>query len=160
MAATAQTNDQDIYPREDAAMVRQVDGQTVAVRPLKRVKTPTGEDAVAERIIVAFSTAIDTAAITDAHTTAASGGAGKARPVLDLGDNTFLVDVSGAASLERAMDAYRADSRVRSPEEAIANTPSPVRRTTRQPHAQYAPLLLVVEWDPRKLSTNLILQKR
>ncbi len=95
MAATAQTNDQDIYPREDAAMVRQVDGQTVAVRPLKRVKTPTGEDAVAERIIVAFSTAIDTAAITDAHTTAASGGAGKARPVLDLGDNTFLVDVSG-----------------------------------------------------------------
>jgi thermitase len=112
-ATTAQPLDQDVYPREDAPIERLIAGQTVGVRPIKHVKTPTGEDAVAERIIVAFKPAISSAERTGAHTTAAKAGAGKAGPVLDIGNNTYLVDVSGAPSLQQAMDAYRADPRVR-----------------------------------------------
>jgi hypothetical protein len=36
-----------------------------------------------------------------------------AKPVKQLGPQTQLVDVSGAKSLEAAINAYRADSRVR-----------------------------------------------
>ena len=78
------------------------DQQTHSVRPLLKVQTPGGHEAVADRLIVGFTPFVSAAEMADIHSAAARAGAGRARPVLHVGGKTYLVDVSGAVSLETA----------------------------------------------------------
>jgi thermitase len=82
-------------------------------RELLTTNTSYGDTAVADRILVSFVSGLTDAQRTEIHQLAAQLGAGAARPVLSLRNGSYLVDVSGAASVEAAAAAYRAaDSRV------------------------------------------------
>jgi thermitase len=106
--------DPGLYPRADTPVQITRGSQTLAVRPLKTVKTQRGSDAVAERLLVSFNGTLTATDLADVQTKAARGGAGAARPLARVG-RSYLVDVAGAQSLEAAAKAYiAADPRVRS----------------------------------------------
>jgi two-component system KDP operon response regulator KdpE len=106
--------DGDVYPRADTPIEITGGPQTISVRPLKTVKTQQGREAVAERLRVSFNGTVADTDLADVQTKAARGGAGAARPVARVG-TAYLIDVSGAQSLEAAAKAYiAADPRVRS----------------------------------------------
>jgi thermitase len=90
----------DVYPRS-------------ATRAIKTQKTPQGRDVVADRLIVAFDSGVSDADLSAIHLSAAKSGAGLAHPLKLIGGKTFLVDISGAVSLDAAISAYRTDRRVR-----------------------------------------------
>jgi thermitase len=73
----------------------------------------SGKTAVADRLIVAFATDYPESEQTEVHTRAGARGGMSAKPVKQLGPRTQLIDVSGAKSLEAAINAYRGDTRVR-----------------------------------------------
>jgi thermitase len=102
---------EDLYPREAAVQVQRGQ-QTLSVRPLKTVRTARGREAVADRLLVRFKSAVDTADLERARQRAAGLGAGVARLLKRIGPASYLVDVSGAGSLEAAAKAFATDSRV------------------------------------------------
>lgn len=99
----------DAYPRVSAPSQLVGGGQT---HPLKTTFTKDGREVLAERLIVTFQPTTSDADRTNIH--AAAGGRVKmaARPVGQIGPASYLVDVSGAATLEVAAKAYTADPRV------------------------------------------------
>jgi thermitase len=100
----------EIYPRASAEVEI---AAGLKVKPLKTVQTKAGKAAVADRLIVGFAKGLSDSEQHDAHLKAAGRISMAAKPVKKLGPQTELVDVSGAKSLEAAIDAYRADPRVR-----------------------------------------------
>ncbi len=103
-----------LYPRADKPIEVHRSGQTISVRPLRTAKTQRGEEVVADRLLVRFNQDVADADLTDVQRKAATLGAGTARPLARVG-NAYLVDVSGAPSLEAAAKALiAADPRVRS----------------------------------------------
>jgi thermitase len=72
----------------------------------------TGREVLADRLLVKFLATTSASDRVAVHTAAASRTRMAARPVGQLNQTTFLVDVSGAPSLEEAARAYRADPRV------------------------------------------------
>jgi thermitase len=106
--------DPAVYPRADTPVQITRGQQTISVRPLKTVKTQKGSEAVADRLLVSFNRAVGDTDLADVQIKAARGGAGVARPLARVG-GSYLLDVSGAQSLEAAARAYIAsDPRVRS----------------------------------------------
>ena len=84
----------EVYPHVD----------TVAGKQLKTVFTSKGKEVVADRLIVVFNKGADQ---NDANLKVG------ARSVKQLGPNTQLVDVASAKTLDAAINAYRADARVK-----------------------------------------------
>jgi thermitase len=72
----------------------------------------SGREVLADRLLVKFLATTSASERLAVHTAAASRVRMAARPVGQLNPTTFLVDVSGASSLEEAARAYRADPRV------------------------------------------------
>src|SRR5262245_35905976 len=94
----------DAYPRVSNV----AGGPTV----LKRAQwASSGQEVLAERLLVKFQPTTSDAERIDVHSQAASRVGMAARPVGQLNPTTFLVDVSGA-TLEAAAQAYRVDARV------------------------------------------------
>jgi thermitase len=75
------------------------------------VLAASGQEVLAERLLVKFLPTTSDAARIDVHSQAAKRVSMAARPVGQLNATTYLVDVSGA-TLEAAAGAYRADARV------------------------------------------------
>jgi thermitase len=120
----------ELYPYEPVQVQR--DQQTVTISDLKTTRTARGRNAVADRIIVRFVGALDKATWADIQKGASSRGAGLARILpQEIGPHSYLVDVSGAASLEVAARAFAADWRVQyaGPDEVhnSADTPDDTR---------------------------------
>jgi thermitase len=101
---------QDAYPHVDSPP------SAVGQQPhrgLKMTATSIGVKAVAERILVSFQAGLGTSDLAAINQAAAKLGAGAAKPVLQLRNGSYLVDVTGAVSVEAAAQAYRdADKRV------------------------------------------------
>lgn len=114
-------------PREPAQTVQR-GNQAIQVQPIRRTQVD-GHDVVADRIIVGFRPGV-----TDAEKAAVHAQIGKAQgtpsptPLKRVNTNAQYVDVSGAPSLDAAIQAYRADPRVAYAEPdgilRIANTPN------------------------------------
>ena len=105
----------DPYPRLDTPITLQRGGQQVAVRPLKTTFTARGTEVLSDRILVRFTQPVTDADLADIQAKATKLGGGAAQPLVRIGANSFLVDVSGAASIEAAARAYQsADPRVQS----------------------------------------------
>ncbi len=103
----------DPYPRDTTISLNR-NGRQVAVRPLKTTLTARGTKVVADRLLVGFNQPITDADLAAIQTRASAAGAGAARALARVGDTAVLVDVSGAASLESAAQAFKtADARVR-----------------------------------------------
>ena len=87
----------------------------VGMPPIRRIRTTStsiGVEAVADRILVQFDPSA-TSDLAQIHQRAATLGAGVARPVLVLDNGAYLIDVTGASSVEAAAAAYQAaDPRV------------------------------------------------
>ena len=113
----------DIYPRTTTPVMLQ---NGVAAYPIKTTLTQSGKPAVADRLLVSFQAGLSDADLTTIHKKAAALGAGAARSLTRISANGYLVDVSGAASLETAAQAYKtADARVLSAAaDAVANAPA------------------------------------
>lgn len=103
---------QELYPLEPPVQV-QLGQRTVSATAIKRTRTARGQQAVADRIIVSFTHALNTAEIADVESGAATRGAGAAELLRQIRPMSYLVDVSGAASLEVATRAFLADARVK-----------------------------------------------
>ena len=103
----------DPYPRA-AAPISLVRGQqTIAYRPLRTVLTARGPEALAERLLVSFTRSVTDTDLVDVGTKASKLGAGAATALARVGARGFLFDVTGAASLEAAAEAFvAADTRV------------------------------------------------
>lgn len=84
----------------------------VTVKSLKTVTTLSKQKAVADRLLVTYRTIMTDLDQNALHLRAASKGAGLAKPLLQVGPKSVLVNVSGAASLEGAAKAYLADANV------------------------------------------------
>src|SRR5438477_123076 len=103
---------QELYPRQSTA-VTLTNGR--AAFPLKTVMTSAGREVVADRLLVRFSQPVTSADLTAIQNKATALGGGAARALTPVGATGYLVDVSGAASLETAAQAFRqADARVAS----------------------------------------------
>jgi thermitase len=102
----------ELYPRVSTAVMLS-NGQPGY--PIKTVMTSVGREAVADRLIVRFSQSLTSADLTTIQSKASALGAGASRVLAPIGTTGYLVDVSGAASLESAAQAFKqADSRVAS----------------------------------------------
>jgi thermitase len=97
------------------------------VLPLKTVTSKNGRQAVADRLVVVFGKDSSAGDVAETHRNAALRGKMAANPLRQLGPNTQLVDVSGAASLNSAIKAYQADPRVKfaAPDLLIKATETP-----------------------------------
>jgi thermitase len=94
----------DAYPRVSSAA-----GPNV----LKSIRlASTGDEVLADRLIVKFQPATTAAERLDVHARVTQRVPMAGRPVGQLTATSYLVDVSGAPSLEDAARAYRADPRV------------------------------------------------
>jgi thermitase len=136
------------YPFEE---ISPVEGGT-PVRTFKMTNTSIGVRAVAERIIVAFAPGLSDTDRAEIHRNARKAGAGAAVPVLLLRNGSYLVDVTGAASVEAAAQAYRsADVRV------LAASPDSISEVSLTPNdpffpdqdelRQLAPIQAPAAWD-------------
>lgn len=99
----------DAYPRVNAPS--QIVGGGVTP-PLKTTFTKDGREVLAERLIVKFQPTAGDADRANVHAKAGGSVRMAARPVGQIGPSSYLVDVSGAATLEAAAKAYTADPRV------------------------------------------------
>jgi thermitase len=115
-------------PREEREVEVRRGDRTIKVRPIKKVKTADGREAVADRLIVGFRPGLADAEREGVQRSAAGAGGMRGRAVRSVGPNAQVVDVGGAASLERAIQVYRADPRVEYAE------PDYIRTTTRTPN--------------------------
>ena len=113
----------DIYPRTTTRVTLQ---NGVSAYPIKTTLTQSGKPAVADRLLIRFQAGVSDADQATIHKKAASLGAGAARSLTRISVNGYLVDVSGAASLEAAAQAYKtADARVVSAAaDGLANAPA------------------------------------
>jgi len=103
-----------IYPRETPAAQINQSGLPSADAPIKTITTQNGREAVADRLLVRFTQAVTDTDLAQVQQKAASLGAGQARVIARVG-RAYLVDVSGATSVEAAARAFvAADARVRS----------------------------------------------
>jgi thermitase len=101
---------QELYPRQSTPVMLTT-GQPAY--PIKTVITSAGREAVADRLLVHFQQPVTAADLTTIQSKASALGAGAAHALIAVGPATYLVDVSGAASLEAAAQAYKlADPRV------------------------------------------------
>lgn len=82
------------------------------ISALRTLRAASGQEAVADRLIVKFQPTTPDGERANVHQQAATRGKLAARPLVPLGRYAELVDVSGATSLEAAARAYRADQRV------------------------------------------------
>ena len=104
---------QDLYPRESTPVMLQ--GGQQPFFPIKTALTQSGHVAVADRLVVRFSQAVTASDLATIQSRASALGAGTAKALTPITPNSYLVDVSGSASLEAAAAAYRAaDTRVSS----------------------------------------------
>jgi thermitase len=131
-AVVAAAAEDELYPHEQRQVQR--GQQMVTVNELKTTRTARGREAVADRIIVKFVGAMNKAEWADIQNGAKSRGAGAATILpAEIGPHSHLVDVTGAASLEVAAQAFAADGRVRyaGPDEVFrtADTPDDTRLT-------------------------------
>jgi len=102
---------QDLYPRVSTPVMLQ--GGQQAFYPIKTAVTQSGRVAVADRLVVRFSQPVTAADLATIQSKASGLGAGAAHALTPISPNSYLVDVSGAASLEAAAAAYKAaDTRV------------------------------------------------
>jgi thermitase len=111
-AGAARAAEAELYPLEPAVQVS-VGGRSVSTTKIKRTRTARGQEAVADRIIVGFAYALSKAELADVQQRAARRGAGVAQPLQHIGPLSYLVDVTGAASLQAATSAFLADARVK-----------------------------------------------
>jgi thermitase len=112
-AGEALARGQDPYPRADVAQNLLRGGQNVTFKPLKTVLTARGPQALADRLLLTFKQAVTDVELADVSAKAAKLGAGAAHALARTGARSFLVDVSGATSLETAARAFvDADVRV------------------------------------------------
>ena len=87
--------------------------QTVQVQPIRRVQTADGHEAVADRIIVGFRPGVSDAEKNAVGLQVAAAQRGVSPiPLKRVNTNAQYIDVSGAPSLDTAIQAYRADPRV------------------------------------------------
>ena len=104
---------QDLYPRESTPVMLQ--GGQQPFYPIKTALTQSGHVAVADRLVVRFSQPVTASDLATIQSKASALGAGTAQALTPITPNSYLVDVSGSASLEAAAAAYRAaDTRVSS----------------------------------------------
>jgi thermitase len=100
----------ELYPRSSTA-VTLANGR--AAFPLKTLMTSAGREVVADRLLVRFQQPVTSADLTSLQAKASALGAGTARALTAVGATGYLVDVTGAASLETAAQALRqADARI------------------------------------------------
>lgn len=100
-------------PRADETVTVRRGNQTVTFRPLKTVRLADGQEVVANRLVVGFHATVGAAERAAAHQQAGARGGLKARVVGPLGPAAQVIDVGGTVTLEAALQAYRADPRVR-----------------------------------------------
>lgn len=86
--------------------------QTIQVQSIRRTLTTDGHEAVADRIIVAFRPGVTPAEQDVVHQEVAAREAIHAIPLKQVGSRAYYIDVTGAPSLEAAIQTYRADPRV------------------------------------------------
>ena len=103
-------------------------GQTIQARAIRAARTAEGHEAVADRIIVGFKPGVSDADKDDVHRGVAARQPVAAVPLKPVGIRAQYVDVSGAPSLEAAIQAYLTDPRV-----AYAE-PDYIARTTETPN--------------------------
>jgi subtilisin family serine protease len=108
-----QTSIGSAYPLADEEVQVKNGNEVIKVRPLKKTKTADGKEALAERVLVRFKDGVSDPDKTETHKQAAKRKAGKARPLAEVLPQLYMVDVSGAASLDEAVQSYLADSRVK-----------------------------------------------
>jgi hypothetical protein len=96
----------DPYPR-DATTFLTRGGQQIAVRPLRTTLTAGGARVVADRILVNFNQPVTISDLADIQAKATRAGAGTALALVRIGAGSFMIDVTGAASIEAAAQAYK-----------------------------------------------------
>src|SRR5579859_5555721 len=79
-----------------------------STRAIKTTMTSIGVAALADRILLSVQPGLPAADLATINQKAAQLGAGAAKPVLTLRNGSYLVDVSGATSVEAAARAYLA----------------------------------------------------
>jgi len=100
---------QELYPRLSTAVM--LNGQPSY--PIRTTITKAGLEAVADRLLVQFTSRMTDADLATIQSKANALGAGAAKALTLVGPMSYLVDVTGATSLEAAAAAYKAaDSRV------------------------------------------------
>jgi thermitase len=120
----------DVYPHVDSMSLT---GKPT--RAVKTTKTSVGVEALADRILLSVQRGLSVADLAMINQKAAGLGAGAATPVLTLRNGSYLVDVSGASSVEAAAKAYlAADTRV------VAASPDAVVKQTEVTNDPLAPL--------------------
>ncbi|MGI8854831.1 MAG: S8 family serine peptidase [Thermomicrobiales bacterium] len=98
-------------PLEPAQAVQR-GNQTIQVQPIRRTQVG-GRDVVADRIIVGFRPGISEAEKAAVHAQVAKAqGTPRPIPLKRVNASAQYIDVSGAPSLDAAIQAYRADPRV------------------------------------------------
>jgi Subtilase family len=102
----------DPYQREATTFLTR-GGQQIAVRPLRATLTASGARVVADRILVKFNEPVTINDLANSQAKAAGAGAGAATALVRIGASSFMIDVTGSASIEAAAQAYKsADPRV------------------------------------------------
>jgi thermitase len=99
-------------PKLDQAVEVRRGSQTIWAQPLRTVRVADGREVLADRLVVGFQEGLPTSQFDDVHRavhTQVGGGA----PIAPIGRHAQLVDVGRSGSLDRALQAYRADPRVR-----------------------------------------------
>jgi thermitase len=94
----------DAYPRQALF--------TEGVAPLRTTMLANGREALADRLIVRFKPTTTAADRLQVHANAGAAIKMAARPVGQISPTSYLVDVSGASSLQAAARTYRADARI------------------------------------------------
>ena len=122
-----------IYPREAGSVQVSQAGQPLADARIKTVTTQTGQEAVADRLLVRFTQDVSDSDLAQVQQKAASLGGGQAQVIARVG-RAYLVDVSGATSVESAARAFlAADARVRSADRISSPAARPRRMTLTSP---------------------------
>ncbi len=101
------------YPHADNEVDIKRGSETVKYRPLKTTKLKSGQEAVADRLILGLKEGLSESDKQDIHSKVGGRLSVATKSVGEYGVSNMLVDVSGATSLEDAIKAYQADPRVR-----------------------------------------------
>jgi thermitase len=105
----------EVYPHVTVQNPGPVPGQVASPsRVLKTTVLKSGRHVIADRLLVRYQTGLSAADLTSIGSKASQLGAGPATPLIKLGaSTTYIVDITGAASMEAAAAAYKAaDPRV------------------------------------------------
>lgn len=114
-------------PLEPPATIQR-GNETVQAMSLRRMTTADGREAVADRIIVGFKNDVSDVEQGAVHRAVANTtGTINPSPLKRVGDAAAYIDVTGATSLDAAIQSYRADPRVRyaEPDYIVHTTETP-----------------------------------